>query len=117
MRCPPQHGVHCPFVTRQPALYLTVMHGQLQQFRRRRLMADPQSTRLFRCPSCDALYQVLSRGGFVRFKRPIASLAVITKLVELGYLRPGARHRTGAIEQAIGRLRKDLIRDGVILPP
>jgi len=30
VRCPPQHGVHCPFVTTQPALYLTVMHGQLQ---------------------------------------------------------------------------------------
>jgi heat shock protein HtpX len=60
-------------------------------------MADPQSTRLFRCPSCDALYQVLSRGRSVRFKRPIASLAVITRLVELGYLRPAAHHRAGAI--------------------
>jgi hypothetical protein len=80
-------------------------------------MADPQSTRLFRCPSCDALYQVLSRGRSVRFKRPIASLAVITRLVELGYLRPAAHHRAGAIEQAIGSLRIELVRDGVILGP
>ena len=32
-------------------------------------------------------------GVAVRFERRVASLAVITKLVELGYLQPGARHR------------------------
>ena len=53
-------------------------------------------------------------GGVIRFERPIASLRVITKLVELGYLQPGSRHRATAIERAIDRLRDDLIRDGVI---
>jgi hypothetical protein len=53
-------------------------------------------------------------GGVIRFERPIASSAVITKLVELGYLQPGARHRATAVKRAIDRLRGDLIRDGVI---
>jgi hypothetical protein len=53
-------------------------------------------------------------GGAIRFERPIASSAVITKLVELGYLQPGARHRATAVERAIERLRTDLMRDGVI---
>ncbi len=35
-------------------------------------------------------------GVVVRFERRVASLAVITKLVELGYLQPGARHRATA---------------------
>jgi hypothetical protein len=52
-------------------------------------------------------------GGVIRFERSIASLRVITKLVELGYLQPGSRHRATAIERAIDRLRDDLIRDGV----
>jgi hypothetical protein len=50
----------------------------------------------------------------LRFERRVASLAVITKLVELGYLQPGARHRATAVERAIDRLRSDLIRQGVI---
>jgi hypothetical protein len=53
-------------------------------------------------------------GVVVRFERRVASLAVITKLVELGYLQPGARHRATAVERAIDRLRSDLIREGVI---
>lgn len=53
-------------------------------------------------------------GGVVRFERSIASSAVITSLVKLGYLQPGARHRATAVERAIDRLRGDLIRDGVI---
>ena len=53
-------------------------------------------------------------GGIIRFERPIASSAVITSLVKLGYLQPGARHRATAIQRAIERLRTDLIRDGVI---
>jgi hypothetical protein len=53
-------------------------------------------------------------GGVVRFERAIASSAVITKLVELGYLQPGARHRATAVARAIDRLRRDLVRDGVI---
>ena len=53
-------------------------------------------------------------GGVIRLERPIASSAVITKLVELGYLQPGARHRATAVKRAIDRLRGDLIRDGVI---
>ena len=50
-------------------------------------------------------------GVVVRFERRVASLAVITKLVELGYLQPGARHRATAVERAIDRLRRDLIRE------
>jgi hypothetical protein len=53
-------------------------------------------------------------GGVVRLERPVASLAVITKLVELGYLPPGARHRATAVQRAIERLRSDLVRQGVI---
>jgi len=53
-------------------------------------------------------------GVVVRFERRVASLAVITKLVELGYLQPGARHRATAVERAIERLRSDLCRAGVI---
>ena len=47
-------------------------------------------------------------GVVVRFEGRVASLAVITKLVELGYLQPGARHRATAVERAIDRLRSDL---------
>ena len=50
--------------------------------------------------------------GVVRFERRVASLAV-TKLVELGYLQQGARHRATAVERAIDRLRIDLVRQGV----
>ena len=53
-------------------------------------------------------------GVVVRFERCVASLAVITKLVELGCLQPGARHCATAVERAIDRLRSDLIRQGVI---
>ena len=42
-------------------------------------------------------------GDVVRSERRVASLAVITKLVELGYLQPGARHRATAVEWAIRR--------------
>ena len=52
-------------------------------------------------------------GGVIRFERAIASSAVITELVELGYLQPGARHRT-AVARAIDRLRNDLVRQGGI---
>jgi hypothetical protein len=53
-------------------------------------------------------------GGVIRFEPAIASSAVITKLVKLGYLQAGARHRATAVERAINRLRNDLVRDGVI---
>ena len=53
-------------------------------------------------------------GGVIRFERTIASSAVITKLVELGYPQPGARHRATAVARAIDRLRNDLVRQGVI---
>jgi hypothetical protein len=52
--------------------------------------------------------------GVIRFERPTVSSAVTTKLVELGYLQAGARHRANAVKRAIDRLRRDLIRDGVI---
>lgn len=79
------------------------------------MAAESDSSRIFRCPHCDALFQVLSRGGIVRFKRPATSSAVIKKLVELEYLKPSARHSAGAIEKAIARVRNDLIRAGVVL--
>jgi hypothetical protein len=47
-------------------------------------------------------------------ERRVASSAVITKLVDLGYLEAGARHRATAVERAIDRLRSDLVRQGVI---
>ena len=53
-------------------------------------------------------------GGVIRFERPTASSAVTTKLVELGFLQAGARHRANAVKRAIDRLRRDLIRDEVI---
>ena len=53
-------------------------------------------------------------GVVVRFEPRVASLVVITKLVELGYLQPGARHRATAVERAIDRLRSDLIGQGII---
>ena len=43
-----------------------------------------------------------------------ASSAVITWLIDLGDLQPGARHRATAVETARDRLRSDLIRQGVI---
>jgi hypothetical protein len=49
-----------------------------------------------------------------RFKRPTPSYAVVAQLIELGYLQPRERYRAGAIEKAIGRLRNDLIRAGVV---
>ena len=78
---------------------------------------DPHSTRLLRCPTCDAPVKVLSRRtrSAGRFKRSTASSAVITKLIEFGYLQPKARHRADAIEKAIGRLRSNLIRAGIVL--
>ena len=81
------------------------------------MAADPHSTRLLRCPSCDALVKELSprTRSADRFKRSTISSAAITKLVELGYLQPKARHRADAIEKAIGRLRSDLIRGGIVL--
>ena len=50
-------------------------------------------------------------GVVVRFERRVASLAVITKLIELGYLQPGARHRATAVERAI-RCRQWRTTDG-----
>jgi hypothetical protein len=45
-------------------------------------------------------------GVVVRFERRVA-----TKLVELGYLKPGARHRATAVERAI-RCRQWRTADG-----
>ena len=66
------------------------------------MAADPHPTRLLRCPNCDALFKELSRRtrSSGRFKRSTASSAVVTKLVELGYLQPKARYRAGAIEKS-----------------
>jgi hypothetical protein len=50
-----------------------------------------------------------------RSKQPTASYAVITKLIELGYLRPGERYRASAVEKALRKLGNDLIRGGIVL--
>lgn len=50
-----------------------------------------------------------------RLERPTASYAVITKLIELGYLRPKERYRVRAVEKALGKLRNDLIRASIVL--
>lgn len=50
----------------------------------------------------------------IQFRRPVASHAVIGKLVDLGYLQPGKRHKDAAVQNALGRLRTDLCRDGII---
>jgi hypothetical protein len=81
------------------------------------MAADPHSTRLLRCPICDAPVKESPRRtrSADRLKRSTISSVVIKKLVELGYLQPKARHRADAIEKAIGRLRSNLIRDGIVL--
>jgi hypothetical protein len=53
-------------------------------------------------------------GNIIQFRRPVASHAVIAKLVELGYLQPGKRHNSSAVENALARLKNDLYRDGVV---
>ena len=54
-------------------------------------------------------------GVVVRLERRVASLAVITKLVELGGTYSQVRAiATTAVERAIDRLRSDLVRQGVI---
>jgi hypothetical protein len=50
-----------------------------------------------------------------RLGRPIASYAVITKLIELGYLQPKERYRARAVEKALSKLRNDLIRASIVL--
>jgi hypothetical protein len=53
-------------------------------------------------------------GAVIPFRRRAASRAVITKLVELRYLRPAKRYNEGVVEHAVERLRQALQRDGVI---
>jgi hypothetical protein len=53
-------------------------------------------------------------GGVIRFERPVASSAVIARLIALGYLQQAKRHRDSAIKRAIERLRHDLFRAGLI---
>jgi len=50
----------------------------------------------------------------IQFRRPVVSYAVIAKLVQLGYLHRGRRHKNNAVENAIALLRADLCRDGII---
>ena len=50
-----------------------------------------------------------------RSKGPTASYAVITNLIELGYLRPEERYRASAVEKALRKLGNDLIRAGIVL--
>jgi len=59
-------------------------------------------------------FREFGMGTVVQFRRPLASAAVIAKLVELGYLRHGKRHKAAAIEHAIARLKEHLHRDGII---
>jgi hypothetical protein len=53
-------------------------------------------------------------GNVVQFKRPVASIAVVEKLIELGYLKGTKRRQAGAIEDALARLKNDLCRDQTI---
>jgi hypothetical protein len=53
-------------------------------------------------------------GIVIQCRRSVASPEVVARLVELGYLRPAKRHKAGAVENAMERLRRDLRRDGVI---
>ena len=53
-------------------------------------------------------------GNVVQFKRPVASIEVVEKLIELGYLKGTTRRQAGAIEDALARLKNDLCRDHTI---
>jgi len=53
-------------------------------------------------------------GNIVQFKRSVASIAVVEKLIELGYLKGTKRRQAGAIEDALARLKNDLCRDQTI---
>ena len=54
-------------------------------------------------------------GSVDRAKRPTVSYAVVTKLIELGYLQTKDRYRASAVAKAIGRLKSDLTRAGIVL--
>jgi hypothetical protein len=47
----------------------------------------------------------------VQFTRPAASIEVVEKLIELGYLKGTKRRNAGAIKDALARLQEDLYRD------
>jgi hypothetical protein len=53
-------------------------------------------------------------GAVIPFRRPVASRAVIAKLVELGHLKPAKRYKEDAVKGAVARLREGLQRDGAI---
>jgi hypothetical protein len=50
----------------------------------------------------------------IQFRRPAASIEVVEKLVELGYLKGNNWRRAGAVEGALARLKNDLCRDQTI---
>jgi hypothetical protein len=52
--------------------------------------------------------------NMVQFTRPIASIEVVEKLIELGYLKGAMRRNAGAIKDALARLQEDLCRDQTI---
>jgi hypothetical protein len=90
------HGVHC---------HLTVMRGHLR-FELgpvvfavdRSLPAAAKATKI--TAGSGTLGGCRVGGVVVRFERRVASLAVIPKLVELGYLQPDARRRATAVGQS-----------------
>jgi len=80
-------------------------------------MADSHSPRPFSYPTAMRPSKELSRrnGSVARAKRPTVSYAVVTKLIELGYLQTKDRYRASAVERALGRLKSDLTRAGIVL--
>jgi hypothetical protein len=53
-------------------------------------------------------------GTVVRLRRPTISAKVVKELLKLGYLQPAKRHKPHVVERALGRLRTDLVREGVV---
>jgi hypothetical protein len=117
------HGV-APHMCRSSSAFIVRrrIRGSLPRYPLRRLVPTPSCT--------DAGHRLPRRGNgltqiratvvgagmgiVIQLRRPIASPEVVAKLIELGYLRPAKRHKAGAVENAMERLRHDLYRDGVI---
>ena len=57
---------------------------------------------------------VLGRGNVNRSGRLVASVVVIAKLVQLGYLKPRKRYKPNVILKAVAFLKTDLWHAGVI---
>jgi hypothetical protein len=80
-------------------------------------MADTNSPRSFSYPTAMRPSKELPHRSrsVARAKRLTVSYAVVTKLIELGYLQTKDRYRASAVEKAVGRLKSDLTRAGIVL--